>query len=683
MRSRVYPGVVTHRFAMDDLSPSVTAVVRMAGDEWERVSSATATAFRRGDAVLVVGSAISAPSPTEIPVASQTSDAIRQRLAGAIEPSLRGRFRRLVRDMPFEVLLGRLKEIDPDLAEAAVLDLTTAHEPNVVHRQIAAMFTIAQTLGVRFHCVTSNYDEGIELALRELGSDSRTCDVISTATAARAFGDAPRQLFHIHGRTTRPRRLVVDFRDEFALSAWKKRHLRALAGGDTTLVIVGFSGWDLGIGRQLRQLPVRDVIWFHGSPDRLLPSVVAGRRTWPLAMIELASAARARGATFTTVATAHDVGAALAQLSGVASDPAPPKSRVTREQRLDAACPVAPAPPHVRLWARWTGLRAGLSALGDLRDDERAQLTPEREAEFESFAAYYAARHIDGARLQIRAADLSWARTTSLEEFVYHRTLGVEYLNRAALTLPALRLLVETLLIAELRVLKARRRPTRRLVSELIGAVATVPLMWPFAAVFGVSIRSASLMRPAGAVLGRLLEGRSFQAAPIIQIISSRPDSIDFARAQELYEWLGQPARLINLWRLRSADALARGTTERDVRLLDDAEELAAKAFWAAEVAGDPLRRAKCLLMLIEVHEALHERARTACRRRIPEQVRRLGYGETWKDAAARAWEGIEAAQFSTSVRRLARRIYDRHGQPGSRRGRALRLYGLMLLETQ
>ena len=639
--------------------------------------------WQQGSLVVLAGSGISAARPSGVPIAGPASSELTRRLLQRLGPTFEGRVHETVRTIPFEILMGRLAEIGREHAEAVVTELASIAGPTRAHEQIGELCRLAEAQHLRFSVVTPNYDCGIDMAARQRCIQPPR----SVVTADQARG--ARLIFHVHGAVGTPASYVLDFRGEFSLERWKRRLMGRLLDG-STLLVLGFSGADLDVAETLAECSINHLVWFRGDRGTCRPE------TWPVAMQTLAGRIVRRGGTAVAVTTDGHWGAALASLTFPVpdADVRPDSVRIAeRYQRI------VPAADHqgllesdlISIWARWTGLRAGYGALGTgLSVGERRQLRPRQIAEIESFYHYYEARYRTAAALQGTAARAALA-DGSLELFAYHRNLQAEYLNRGGYSPVVVALVLVTLAEAELRLLASRRRPTRVLLGELVGLVSTLILMWPFAATFALSARLAAGMRLGGRGAAKALERNSFQKATIIEMIASAPGSRMFQRAFERYVWHGQNARLINLRRLLALQALETWRRTGDITTLADATDSAVCATrWAASVA-DPVRAAKCRLVLVEIAGALARASErqpgavqgSTWRDRREALVSLLGPDAALEDAAAHAWAALDAAELWPVARRVARAIYEAGGIPGSQRGLRVRLLGIAALESQ
>lgn len=649
------------------------------GHRWGNTVDLLKSGFSTGYLVVLAGSGVSAAPPAGVPIAGPASIELTRRLTELLGPAFVDRSRETIRTVPFEILMGRLAEIGRPWAEAVVTELASIAGPTRAHEQIAELFRIAELHGRRFNVITPNYDLGIDLAAEE------RCELAPRSVIRSRQATTDRTIFHVHGAVGAPGSYVLDFRGEFSLERWKRRLIGRLVDG-ATVAIIGFSGADLDVAEALSDGAVRHVVWFRGTREECQSA------TWPVAMQALAAGVAGRGGTMVAVATNGHWGEALEPLTFAVADHEVLQDGTRIAERYERIVPRGSSrgvldPDLVHLWARWTALRAGHGDLGTgLSAGERRQLRPRQWTEIKSFHSYYLGRYRTAALLQASAARLALA-DGSLELFAYHRNLQAEYLNRGAYTPRVAVLVVATLVEAECRLVLSRRRPSRVLLGELVGLVSTLVLMWPFAATFALSAELATAMRIGGRAAAKALERNSFQKATIIEMIASGPGSRLFKRAFERYVWHGQNARLINLRRLLALQSLDAWRRHGDVgQLAMAADSAICAARWASSVS-DPVRDAKCRLVLIEVAAAI-TRLGTDLDGNVWAERRReiaalLPSASPYPELAVAAWRQLEAAEIWTFAYTISRRIYEAGGTAGTHRGLRVRLLGIASLESQ
>ncbi len=142
-------------------------------------------------------------------------------------------------------------------------------------------------------------------------------------------------------------------------------------------------------------------------------------------------------------------------------------------------------------------------------------------------------------------------------------------------------------------------------------------------------------------------------------------DELERLRARERYEWFGQKARLVNLYRV---EALLEHLREAK-RGFGRSHELAHTAVTHASVISDPCRRGKCTLVMLETAEPWHGPRRVDDCCTSPDTTR------------AQAWNEICAGEIWRPYLILIRTMYE-VGLRLGRRGKLLRVLALCLGET-
>ena len=238
-----------------------------------------------GNLAIIVGSGVSQFAPSNVPVAATVTWRLHRLLLRTIPRAERGRVARLTRDVPFEVLIGRLRELDEDWATDVVRSLVSTSAPNSVHRLLIAYAGAARNAGTTCPIVTTNYDQGLHLAALKARVDIH--EIVAGSEPAASHRP---EILYVHGYIDRPTTLVLDFRSEFAISGNRIRHLRRLVTG-RELLIVGFSGGDLDVSDALADAGPSGCTWirtmpetceperWHRSARQLLERVPPGHRT--------------------------------------------------------------------------------------------------------------------------------------------------------------------------------------------------------------------------------------------------------------------------------------------------------------------------------------------------------------------------------------------------------------------
>jgi hypothetical protein len=640
---------------------------------WAELVSTLNGELHRGNLALLVGSAVSAHAPSGVPVAGDASSELLRRLIALIDPALQPRVRRALRDVPFEVLMGRLKEVLPARAFEVVGILADMADPNPVDRQIADLLLQAAHLHAPLSVITSNYDQGIELAVRALTWPDGRPPSPTVWLKDLALNTSGREIFHIHGIVGDDASYVLDFRDEFALEPWKVNHLARLVRG-RTLVVLGFSGWDLDISEAIRSAHPGSLVWFR----RTAPDCDSGE--WSLAAQALVADVISRSGRAIAVNVDGRIEGAFEPFTFrvvPSSDLAAEALFEARYQRM-----VPPdGPDWARLWIRWAALRAGLAELGEnLAADERGLLGDEQAIEFRSFHNYYGARHKDGARLQRRAARKARHSGAPIPKVIYHRNLEAEFLNRGAYTIDAIRVVFGTLAATEARILTGRTPLSPALLSELLNLSASLVTAWPMYPLTLASPRFRSVSQGLGRFVSSALVRRAFDKEMIVRIGTSPAGSQEYLRARERYMWLGLRPRLINLSRRAAFSTIWENQRSLSDETIRAAEKDADCAMSCALIASDPVRLAKCTLLLIEIVNLLRSRSLPPepSTLRVFDEARSRGFPPT----VDRAWLTIESSQVWSPVRTLGQGVYQLGVRRGRQDGLRARLLGIAILET-
>jgi hypothetical protein len=479
-------------------------------------------------------------------------------------------------------------------------------------------------------------------------------------------------LFHIHGAIDDIHSLVVDFRDEFALRPWKADLARSLVRGRTVLIL-GFSGWDLDVSRILATGEPSAVIWTHREPHTKV--------AWSHAATELLSAApRGRRWTVSVGGSVHEVLGSIAPAARPTEDPA------AIEARYDALVPsIGPIPPWVVTWARWVAIRAGFWEVGPPRNDEKRLLSRSRRFELVSFCRFYAARHRGAARLQLKAARCSIQEGKGVD-FVYHATMAAEDFNRAADTPAAIAVIWLALGETGLRLATRREAASRELLDALVDLAATALLAWPLPSLYSQSGGGATPVQKVASLMVKALDRRAFNKSMILSTVATPRATQAFQLIRERRQWLGLRHRMVNADRINACEQFIGALRRRDRHLLEEARSSIGSAVSAAALVRDRARTAKCLLLLAEIEHCHHgaKGPSTRLTKLLAEVLAEFpGCGlHSLDDVPAVAWRMIGDSEMSALPRELSRRVYFGAPQLPGRRGQRLRLFALSLLET-
>jgi hypothetical protein len=346
--------------------------------------------------------------------------------------------------MPFEVLMARLNELNRPLARQVALVLTRISVANALHHQMATLLHDAAAAGGATRIVTTNYDTGISLGCQDLiasGAWSPALPLPGLVVRQRDVGatPSPLEIFHIHGCTTDSATLVLDYKEEFKLAAWKQRHLADLIPG-ATLLVIGFSGWDLDVSKAVSDHAVRNVVWLRrdqrecedeawSEDAKAVMGAAIGDDWWSRVQVN----------------TDGDLCHALAGLAEAPAECLRTDHPHIEERYRELADLCSASGSWFKLWARWTALRAGFGEVAECVPPEEQRLLSESSLlDMAAFNSYYTGRHRTGARQQRLAAKAALRHGEPFDRYVYFRNNQVEYLNRGAYTGSALIATIQT-----------------------------------------------------------------------------------------------------------------------------------------------------------------------------------------------------------------------------------------------
>jgi hypothetical protein len=589
--------------------------------EWDELFLCIQKAFDSGQLALIVGSGVSQIAPANVPAGEKIVQYLMKRLFLTYPDELRSlseKIKRSIEDIPFEVLMARMSEIDARLAREIVLTLTHIENSNILHFQIRRLMDAAAERGFKLPVVTSNYDMGIS----DIPCNSETHPPILHTPHLVITEDHIHQrvdggeVFHIHGANTTPSSLVFDYKQEFKLQQWKRTHLHAIMQ-NKLILILGFSGKDLDICRALINCKPQGVIWFRTREESCQPgnwtidaqNLVKGRS----GMKEVPPFAYA-------VNTSGKLQFALAQLlhDDLTTLPELKIDTPSIQARFDKI--QSAYPNHFRLWARWMGLRAGFWQLAEnVTEEELSLLSEQQILEIKAFGLYYSGRHLSGARLLREAGRKAIQHEkpiNRLERYLYFCNTEVEYLNRGAFSVKALGSTLRIFLTVLWRITIRHDKLTSEAWDEFKNLLGSLATMWPFLPLLVSSDMlgawPGNLIRPILRWILRPVEGADLDKFITILATMSTPESPTFREVQEQYRWLGQQARRINLYRLsalRQLQAFYARPPQKVQDCLKKLKEIYVMAdlatHWAQNI-GDPCRAAKSKLVCLEVLNAIH-----------------------------------------------------------------------------
>ena len=446
---------------------------------------------------------------------------------------------------------------------------------------------------------------------------------------------------------------------------WKSEYLKKLLPG-ATLLVVGFSGWDIDISALVSQHACASVVWLRRDENE------CHNDAWSIDAKAIYAAVVDGSRTFSRVQvnTHADLCHALSGLVPTPQACATIDDEVVRGRYAEVEHACTRDGPWLSVWARWMGLRAGFWELGDrIPRTEEVLLSLPRSLDVQSHRHFYASRYLTAASLQGAAASVSRSQGDDFGQYLYFRNNQAEFLNRGAHTGRALLSEAGTWLqivvyCAKGGVLSTEARLETR---NLFG---TLFLLWPLPPVYLIASWSRPVIQRMLRALARLVLGADLDKHLLIIAFGYEVGSLRRKKAVELFEWLGQRARVINLYRVDSLQALKEHEARRDPGVLDTARRLAdASLDWAQRVQ-DPWRIGRSGLVRLEIEEIIADG-----------QESNGVEGDVIKAARAEAWTLITNCEVSVICVQLAKRM---HGTGVARgvRGRRLRRIALCLLET-
>ena len=215
------------------------------------------------NAVVFVGSMLSADKDTGLPNGIRIADAVLGRILAKLEDAPLGLelsqerigiIRAHARDTPFEQLFNAYP-FDQDAREIFA-DTFGRGRPNIFHTALADAVRKKRVAAV----VTTNYDTCLEQSLKACHLVFRQEHLTEGAGSARKAC-----LFKIHGCASDPPSIIYRLKDEGALPEWKRKHLSRLVQG-RDVVLLGYSGRDFDICPILLRCGYKNLFWvFPGS----------------------------------------------------------------------------------------------------------------------------------------------------------------------------------------------------------------------------------------------------------------------------------------------------------------------------------------------------------------------------------------------------------------------------------
>src|SRR5260221_287713 len=245
--------------------------------DWKDLLSLIHKALEAGNLALLVGSGVSQFVPASVPAGEKIVKHLMTLMLSTYPHELQDLPKKIeygTDGIPFEVLMARMSELDADLAQKIVVILThiKAGQSNMIHQQIRRLIDVAADQGLALPVITSNYDMGISDVQdnKDFPSLVRFIpDIVITEEQLRE-AVSTWEIFHIHGANTTPKSLVFDYKQEFKLEQWKRKHLQSVIQNKLVLIL-GFSGKDLDICRALVDCKLQGVVWFRASEETCKP----------------------------------------------------------------------------------------------------------------------------------------------------------------------------------------------------------------------------------------------------------------------------------------------------------------------------------------------------------------------------------------------------------------------------
>lgn len=540
-------------------------------------------AFCSSKLALLVGSAISQFAPANIPLAADISSNLRALVIGRFSRyATRDDVKWGIDGLPFEILMSRLVEFAGlDIAEEFISKLITIRKPNPVHLQIGRLIDKCVAQGIDLTVVTTNYDLGIEY-----GSRSKLKPVVEENDTRKSNNGVC--LFKPHGSLGIKGSLVLDAEREYRLAAWKHSFLRERLNGKT-LVVLGYSGWDLDISLALNDCGLETVIWCcHRLADANVENWSPGRR-------QLMTGGKSRySLILNSGKTKIRQGNVLKVLESV-SHPEVHHIRLnhqTLQARLKSA--LLNLPRGMKdAWFAWVITRAGYGHIGMAVKqviDRTSVISNARKIEYESTCYFYQGKHKTAALLERTAASIF---RNDPHERTYHRANEAAYWNRGQYSIMAAIAIVRGLL--ELYFQGYKHAEFDSDVTYVRDQAMQIwPVQW---------MRGSSLGRMIARAIIRLGEkARSFDE----QANLDRAAHVGTGgKSEELtkwrYIWFGQNARRINYQRIEARIAMDRFRQNRHLSDFTYALQLALESVMGSKCVGDPARLGKAYILLAEL----------------------------------------------------------------------------------
>lgn len=224
----------------------------MSLENWSRSGECDSLKPASVKVTALVGSGVSIWVPTDIPTGQAFADGVLSALFG---PGFRSDkvLAKVLSQAPFEVVLESCP--NPGLLTELMKGLFNKTVENPIHVALAE----ALQDGVLHHIVTTNYDCGLDQALRAVPGVTR---VVTQSDYHRWESRLDSCYFKIHGSADDQagETMVIQLSQEGALPSWKRELLTTLVAKEILLVI-GYSGLDFEICPELDRIAPSSIFW--------------------------------------------------------------------------------------------------------------------------------------------------------------------------------------------------------------------------------------------------------------------------------------------------------------------------------------------------------------------------------------------------------------------------------------
>lgn len=237
-------------------------------------SDALANALQQANTpVVLLGSAVSIWAPGGVPNGMVVTTRILDEILGN-SPKLPAVGRHEVEHLS-HVGFEQLMECSP--LRDSIRDLIAASYSGVVPNALHIALARALVRGKIHAIITTNYDDGIENALRSIGQEQ--CVEVIVGNSPDSSMDGFRSggvLWKVHGCSTAPQTLIYSRSQEGRLSVGASRLLNELVQA-RPVVALGYSGFDFEITPQLAESAAASILWCE-KPGKNENDLTSGAR---------------------------------------------------------------------------------------------------------------------------------------------------------------------------------------------------------------------------------------------------------------------------------------------------------------------------------------------------------------------------------------------------------------------